>query len=159
MTDEIKPKKRRSSLSKKLFTTDIAYGVFHDAINKEAMKKAIMRHLKALGALGSEGEQSFSDKEKQQELIDAERELTEIKGKLKRSKTNAKNASEPPKKKPNPTKEEVITYRDNFYKKFDKYHGWKKAACIDLKTTNKTLNTILNKLNEGEATATPVMHF
>lgn len=147
MADEVKPKKRSNKLAKILFATDIDYAKFQNYIDKEALKKAKIRHLKALYDFASEGENFFFNKEKQQELIDADRELKEIESKLKQSKTNAKNAANPPKKKPNPSIAEVVTYRDDFYKKYGKYHGWKKAACLDLKTTNKTLNIILDNLN------------
>ncbi len=145
MTDEIKPKKRKSRLSKALFATDIDYAKFQNYIDKEALNKARIRHLKALSNFSSDGEKSFFNKEKQQELIDADRELKEIESKLKRSKTNAKNAANPPKKKPNPTIEEVTAHRDNFYWVNGTYYGWVISACKDLKTTPKTLNLILKK--------------
>ena len=147
MTGPVKPKKRSKKLAKILFATDIDYANFQNSIDKEALKKARIRYSKALSDFASDGENLFLNKQKQQELIDADRELKEIESKLKRSKTNAKNAANPPKKKPNPSIAEVIIYKDNFYKKYDKYHGWKTAACLDLKTTNKTLNKILKQLN------------
>ena len=147
MTYEVKPKKRRNPLAKALFATDIDYGKFQDAINQTAMKKAKIRYSKALKHSFSDKEkhfQWFPDKEKEQEFIDAARGLREIEDKFKQSRTNAKNAAEPRKKKPNPTIEEVITYKEDFYKKYDQYHGWKKAANINFNITNKTLNKIYN---------------
>ena len=147
MTNQVKPKKRSKKLAKILFANDIDYAKFQNSIDKEALKKAKIRYSQALSDFTCDGEKSFLNKEKQQELIDADREIKEIESKLKRSKTNAKNAANPPKKKPNPTVEEVTAHRDNFYWVNSTYYGWVISACKDLKTTPKTLNSILNKSN------------
>ncbi len=41
------------------------------------------------------------------------------------------------------TREMIEEYRTDFQRKYGKLHGWKTRACLDLNTTNKTIDAKL----------------